>query len=56
MIAALGVWGTATKWPDLTVAAVMAVLFLWSSSQILRQSIREIRTGKVSEATLGHVH
>ena len=28
MIAALAVWGTATKWPDLLVAAIMAGLFL----------------------------
>lgn len=46
MVAALGVWGTATKWPDLTVAAIMAGLFLWSSFQILRQSLREMRTAE----------
>jgi Co/Zn/Cd efflux system component len=50
MIAAAGVWGTGTKWPDLIVAAVMAGLFLWSSSQILRQAVREMRSGQVSEA------
>jgi Co/Zn/Cd efflux system component len=55
MIAAIGVWGTATKWPDLIVAAVMAGLFLYSSLLILRQSIRELRTGQVSPATLGHI-
>ena len=33
MVAALGVWGTATGWPDLIVAAIMASLFLTSSSQ-----------------------
>jgi Co/Zn/Cd efflux system component len=43
MIAALAVWGTATKWPDLIVAAIMASLFLISSVQILRQSFREMR-------------
>lgn len=43
MAAALGVWGTATKWPDLIVAAIMAGLFLWSSFQILRQSLQEMR-------------
>jgi Co/Zn/Cd efflux system component len=43
MIAALMVWGTATKWPDLLVAAIMAGLFLNSSIQILRQSFRELR-------------
>jgi Co/Zn/Cd efflux system component len=52
MVAALGVWGTATKWPDLIVAAIMAGLFLWSSVQILRQFMRELRTGEVTEATL----
>jgi cation diffusion facilitator family transporter len=46
MIAALGVWGTATKWPDLIVATIMAGLFLWSSIQILRQSTGELREAK----------
>lgn len=55
MLAAVGVWGTATKWPDLIVAAMMASLFLWSSAQILRQSVSEIRTGKLSPAA-GHSH
>ncbi len=36
MVAALGVWGTATAWPDLIVAAIMAGLFLYSSAQIMR--------------------
>jgi Co/Zn/Cd efflux system component len=50
MGAALAVWGTATKWPDLLVAAIMAGLFLTSSIQILRQSFREIREGRVIPA------
>ena len=41
MIAALGVWGTATAWPDLIVAALMAGLFLTSATQILLQAWRE---------------
>lgn len=45
MVAALGVWGTATKWPDLMVAAFMAAVFLTSSVQILRQAWREWRAG-----------
>ena len=56
MIAAVGVWGTASKWPDLAVAAIMASLFLWSSAQILRQSARELRTGHVSGMVERHVH
>jgi Co/Zn/Cd efflux system component len=51
MIAALGVWGTASRWPDLVVAAIMASLFLWSSVQILRQSARELRTGELALRT-----
>lgn len=43
MLAALGVWGTATGWPDLAVAAVMAGLFLSSSGQIIRQALAERR-------------
>lgn len=46
MIAALGVWGTATAWPDLIVAGIMAGLFLNSSIQILTQSYREWRAGE----------
>jgi Co/Zn/Cd efflux system component len=53
MIAALGVWGTATKWPDLAVAAIMAGLFLTSSVQILRQAVRELRRGAAAH---GHAH
>jgi len=43
MLAAGAVWLTGTKWPDLIVAALMAGLFLTSSTQILRQSLREMR-------------
>ena len=49
MIAALGVWGTNTAWPDLTVAAIMAGLFLWSSLQILTQALHEYRSGDMTE-------
>ena len=41
MLAALGVWGTDTAWPDLAVAAIMAGLFLVSSVKILRQAADE---------------
>src|SRR5689334_8660278 len=50
MIAALAVWGTAMKWPDLLVAAIMAALFLTSSIQILKQSFREMRQGRAVPA------
>lgn len=43
MIAALGVWGTATGWPDVIVAGAMAGLFLSSSFQIITQALDERR-------------
>jgi Co/Zn/Cd efflux system component len=66
MIAAVGVWGTATAWPDLIVAGIMAGLFLSSSVQILSQSLAEWRAGQpvtqslsccgAGEASHGHGH
>jgi cation diffusion facilitator family transporter len=53
MIAALAVWGTETKWPDLIVAALMAGLFLYSSLRILQQSIQEMRERHLHA---GHAH
>ena len=37
MVAAIAVWQTASTWPDLLVAGIMAGVFLTSSAQILRQ-------------------
>lgn len=54
VVAALGVWGTATAWPDLAVAALMAGLFLSSSVQILRQAWAEYREGGAEP--LAHSH
>ncbi len=47
LIAALGVWGTSTGWPDLIVAGIMAALFLSSAVQILTQAWREWRLQEV---------
>lgn len=46
MIAALSVWGTASRWPDLIVAVIMSGLFLSSAVQIVRQALKERREGK----------
>jgi Co/Zn/Cd efflux system component len=43
MAAALGVWATASRWPDLVVAAALAALFLSSAAQIVAQALRERR-------------
>lgn len=56
MIAALGVWGTATGWPDLIVAGIMAGLFLSSAFQILRQALAEWRDGETKPAQDDHAH
>jgi len=43
MLAALGVFGTGTAWPDLVVAAAMGVLALTGSWTVLRQAREELR-------------
>ena len=43
MLAALGVFGTGTRWPDLVVAAVMALLALQGGVHIVREARRELR-------------
>lgn len=43
MAAAFGVFGTGTGWPDIIVAAVMAVLALWGAGQVIRQAAGELR-------------
>jgi cation diffusion facilitator family transporter len=42
MLAALGVFGTGTAWPDLAVAAVMAALALSAGVTVVRQARREL--------------
>jgi Co/Zn/Cd efflux system component len=53
MGAALAVFATASAWPDLVVAAIMAGLFLNSAVQILAQAWRERAAGDVHPA---HAH
>ena len=51
MLAALGVFGTGTAWPDLIVAALMAGLGLWGGAQIIGQARAELRPGPVAART-----
>ena len=44
--ASVAVWATATAWPDLLVAALMATLFLKTSVTILRQATGELRQSR----------
>lgn len=44
VLAAVGVFGTGTAWPDLLVAGIMSALFLSASVSILRQAMAELQT------------
>jgi len=43
LLAALGVFGTGTGWPDVAVAAIMAALALQGATIVARQSLAELR-------------
>ena len=45
MLAALGVFGTGSGWPDLAVALVMGVLALSAAVAVIRQARAELRPG-----------
>jgi Co/Zn/Cd efflux system component len=42
LLAALGVFGTGTRWPDVIVAAVMACLALQGAWQVIRVALTEL--------------
>lgn len=46
MLAALGVFGTGSAWPDLAVAALMAVLAISGASTVLRHARGELREAR----------
>lgn len=52
LLAALGVFGTGTGWPDLIVAAIMGGLGLWGGWQIVQQARSELRNGIGEAVTL----
>jgi Co/Zn/Cd efflux system component len=43
LLAAIGVFGTGTGWPDIIVAAIMAALALQGAIIVVRQSLAELR-------------
>ena len=43
LLAALGVFGTGTGWPDIIVAAIMAALALQGATIVVSQSLAELR-------------
>ncbi|HEY6753756.1 MAG TPA: cation transporter [Pseudolabrys sp.] len=46
LLAAIGVFGTGTGWPDIIVAAIMATLALQGSATVARQALAELRRGR----------
>ncbi len=52
VLAAMGVFGTGTGWPDVAVAAVMGGLGLWGGWQIVGQARGEFRSDADSSAVL----
>ncbi|MFL4999388.1 MAG: cation transporter [Xanthobacteraceae bacterium] len=46
LLAALGVFGTGTGWPDIVVAAVMATLALQGAWIVLQQSLAELQQSR----------
>jgi Co/Zn/Cd efflux system component len=51
LLAALGVFGTGTAWPDLAVATVMAVLSTQGAAAILRRARGELNLARQELAT-----
>ena len=47
LVAALGVWGSGTAWPDLAVALIMASLFLSGAVRIVRLARAELTAERV---------
>ena len=56
MVASAAVWLTASAWPDLLVAIIMAGLFLRSAQLILVQAWQELRSGDDTGALESHGH
>jgi Co/Zn/Cd efflux system component len=55
LLAAAGVFGTGTGWPDVIVAAVMALLALQGAATVVRQARSELRSGGQARPATLHV-
>ena len=51
LLAAMGVFGTGTGWPDVIVAAIMGGLGIWGGGQIVRQAWGELRSAPARHVT-----
>jgi Co/Zn/Cd efflux system component len=50
LIAAAGVFGTGTGWPDVIVAAIMAALAVQGAVTVIRQAMAELRSWRPRHA------
>ncbi|MEH2473105.1 Co/Zn/Cd efflux system component [Nitrobacteraceae bacterium AZCC 2161] len=50
LLAALGVFSTGTGWPDIIVAAIMALLAVQGAALVIRQASAELRSGRSAAA------
>ncbi len=50
LVAAAGVFGTGTGWPDVIVATIMASLALQGAWLVIQQSLSELRQGSLAPA------
>ena len=50
LLAALGVLGTGTGWPDVIVAVIMAILALQGAVLVIRQAVNELRLPMIATA------
>ena len=48
VVAALGVIGTSSAWPDLLVACGMAALALWGGGSVIQQALAELKHARVA--------
>ncbi len=56
LLAALGVFGTGSAWPDLVVASLMATLALHGGWTVLRQARNELDTDATEGDSHGQIH
>jgi len=54
LLAALGVMGTSTAWPDLVVALIMASLGIWGGLQIISHARSELRPNSSTDGSGQH--
>jgi Co/Zn/Cd efflux system component len=54
LLAAAGVFGTGTLWPDVVVAVILAVLGLAAAHRVIAQALRELRSQRPAVGEAQH--